>query len=68
MSRVTLEMGEARELAWSFMHHRRVKGVDEARAWLHRALQVSMRRYGGAEALVRIKEYMSVVKREEMLL
>jgi hypothetical protein len=66
VDRVTLEMGEARTLAYSFMHHQREKGVEAARDWLGKALLVSMKRYGGAEARARIREYMTTVRVEEM--
>ena len=64
--RETLEMAEARELAYSYFHHARKSGEEAARDWLKQALVVSMKRYGGAEALMRIRGYMTRVKTEEM--
>ena len=64
----TMEMAEARTLVASYYHHERKSGTDEARAWLQRALVVSMRIYGGAPALERIRGYMSIVKRDELCL
>lgn len=59
-------MAEARTLAWSFMHHQRQRGTQKAREWLQTALIVSGRIYGGAEAMRRIRGYMTTVRVEEM--
>ena len=54
--REVLEMGEARVLAHNF------KGLE----WLEKALEVSEKHYGKGSA-VRIKKYMRIVWKLEML-
>ena len=66
--RVTLEMGEARELVHTFHHMKREVGQQPARDWLNKAFIVTMRRFGGSEALLRVKDYMRDIQAKEMCL
>lgn len=61
-------MGEARELVINFHDKQRNLGRQEARQWLAKAFNVTQRRFGGLEAVERVKGYMRVIEREEMCL
>ena len=58
--RHTLEMGEARTLVYGFLQY------EESQEWLERALRVTERRYGRG-SVARVKAYMRVIWREELL-
>lgn len=68
VSRVTLEMGEARELVVNFQDKQRNLGRPAAKQWLAQAFNVTQRRFGGLEAVDRVKGYMRQIEREELCL